>query len=113
MGDLNDGAYAVTTQIVAATQAIAFDRAARDTALFHALDVQSDPTIRRDVAYSHVHQGWPEVLDQIWVSEEFVVSSRFALGEVRRVEYFDNHLQEGRDRVRPDHGFVRALVKLR
>ena len=90
MGDLNDGAYAVTTQIVAATQAIAFDRAARDTALFHALDVQSDPTIRRDVAYSHVHQGWPEVLDQIWVSEEFVVSSRFALGEVRRVEYFND-----------------------
>lgn len=113
MGDLNDGPYAVTTQIVAATQAIAFDRAARDTALFHALDVQSDPTIRRDVAYSHVHQGWPAVLDQIWVSEEFVASSRFALGEVRRVEYFNDHLQEGRDRIRSDHGFVRALVKLR
>lgn len=113
MGDLNDGPHAVTTQIIAATQAIAFDRAARDTALFHALDVQSDPTIRRDVAYSHVHQGWPEVLDQIWVSEEFVASSRFALGEVRRVEYFNDHLQEGRERIRSDHGFVRALIKLR
>jgi endonuclease/exonuclease/phosphatase family metal-dependent hydrolase len=113
MGDLNDGPHAVTTRIVAATQAIAYDRAACDTALFHAVDVQSDATIRRDVAYSHVHQGWPEVLDQIWVSEEFVAASRFAIGEVRRVEYFNDHLHEGRDRVRSDHGFVRALVKLR
>jgi len=113
MGDLNDSPHAVTTQIVAATQAIAFDRAARDTALFHAPDVQSDATIRRDVAYSHVHQGWPEVLDQIWVSEEFVASSRFARGDVRRVEYFNDHLHEGRDRTRSDHGLVRALVLLR
>jgi endonuclease/exonuclease/phosphatase family metal-dependent hydrolase len=113
MGDLNDSPNAVTTQIVAATQAIAYDRGARDSALFHAADVQSEATIRRDVAYSHVHQGWPDVLDQIWVSEEFVAASRFAIGEVRRVEYFNDHLHEGRDRVRSDHGFVRALVKLR
>ena len=113
MGDLNDGPHAVTTQIIAATQAIAYDRSARDTALFHALDVQSDPSLRRDLAYSHVHQGWPDVLDQIWVSEEFVATSRFAVGSVRRVEYFNDHLQEGRDRVRSDHGFVRALVTLR
>ena len=113
MGDLNDGPHAVTTQMVAATQAIAYDRAARDTALFHAPDVQSDAAIRRDVAYSHVHQGWPEVLDQIWVSEEFVAGSRFAIGDVRRVDYFNDHLSEGRDRVRSDHGLARALVLLR
>jgi len=113
MGDLNDSSHAVTTQIVAATQAVAYDRAARDTALFHAPDVQSDAPIRRDVAYSHVHQGWPDVLDQIWVSEEFVASSKFALGDVRRVEYFNDHLHEGRERSRSDHGFVRALVQLR
>ena len=113
MGDLNDSAHAVTTQIVAATQAIAYDRAARDTALFHAPDVQSDAPIRRDVAYSHVHQGWPDVLDQIWVSEEFVAASRFARGELKRVDYFNDHLHEGRDRSRSDHGLVRALVLLR
>ena len=113
MGDLNDGPHAVTTQIVAASQAIAYDRAARDTALFHALEVQADPTIRRDVAYSHVHQGWPEVLDQVWISEELVATSRFAIGEVRRVEYFNDHLQDGRDRAQSDHGFARALVLLR
>jgi endonuclease/exonuclease/phosphatase family metal-dependent hydrolase len=113
MGDLNDSPFAVTTQMVAATHAIAYDRAARDTALFHANDVQSDAAIRRDVAYSHVYQGWPDVLDQIWVSEEFVASSRFAIGDLRRVEYFNDHLHEGRERVRSDHGLVRALVLLR
>lgn len=112
MGDLNDGPHAVTAQIVAATQAVAYDRTARDTALFHALDVQSDASIRRDVAYSHVYQGWPELLDQIWVSEEFVATTRFAIGSVRRVECFNDHLQEGRDRTRSDHGFVRALLTL-
>jgi endonuclease/exonuclease/phosphatase family metal-dependent hydrolase len=113
MGDLNDSPHAVTTQMVAATQAIAFDRAARDTALFHAPDVQSDAAIRRDVAYSHVYQGWPEVLDQIWVSEEFVAASRFAIGDLRRIEYFNDHLHEGRERIRSDHGLARALVLLR
>jgi endonuclease/exonuclease/phosphatase family metal-dependent hydrolase len=113
LGDLNDSPHAVTTQMVAATQAVAYDRGARDVALFHASDVQSDAAIRRDVAYSHVHQGWPDVLDQIWVSEEFVAASRFAVGDLRRVEYFNDHLHEGRDRVRSDHGLVRALVLLR
>jgi endonuclease/exonuclease/phosphatase family metal-dependent hydrolase len=113
MGDLNDSPHAVTTQMVAATQAVAYDRGARDVALFHASDVQSDAAVRRDVAYSHIHQGWPDVLDQIWVSEEFVAASRFAVGDLRRVEYFNDHLHEGRDRVRSDHGLVRALVLLR
>jgi endonuclease/exonuclease/phosphatase family metal-dependent hydrolase len=113
LGDLNDGPHAVTTQMIAATQAVAYDRQARDTALFHAWDVQTDPALKRDVAYSHVHQGWPELLDQIWVSEEFVGSSRFALGDVKRVEVFNDHLHESRERWRSDHGFVRALLRLR
>ena len=113
LGDMNDGPHSVTSQMVAATQAVAYDRQARDTALFHAYDVQTEPGLKRDMAYSHVHQGWPEILDQIWVSEEFVPSSRFAAGDVRRVEYFNDHLQESRERFRSDHGFVRALLRLR
>lgn len=46
-------------------------------------------------------------------SKEFVASSRFTMGEVRRVEYCSDHLHEGRDRVRSDDGFVRAQVLLR
>lgn len=113
LGDLNDGPHAVTTQLIAATQAVAYDRQARDVALWHAWDVATEPALRRDMAYSHVHQGWPELLDQIWVSEEFVAGSRHALGDVRRVEVFNDHLHEGRERWRSDHGFVRALLRVR
>ncbi len=113
LGDMNDGPHSVTSQMIAATQAIAYDRQARDTALFHAWDVQVEPALRRDMAYSHVHQGWPEMLDQIWVSEEFVGSSRFAIGDVKRVEVFNDHLHESRERWRSDHGFVRALLRVR
>lgn len=113
LGDMNDGPHSVTSQMIAATQAIAYDRQARDTALFHAWDVQVEPALRRDMAYSHVHQGWPEMLDQIWVSEEFVGNSRFAIGDVKRVEVFNDHLHESRERWRSDHGFVRALLRVR
>jgi hypothetical protein len=53
------------------------------------------------------------VLDQVLVSEEFVATSRAAIGDVRRVEVFNDHLHEGRDRSRSDHGFVRALLRLK
>ncbi len=113
MGDMNDGPQSVTSQMIAATQAVAYDKGARDVALYHAWDVASEPALRRDMAYSHVHQGWPEMLDQIWVSEEFVGASRFAIGDVKRVEVFNDHLQESHERWRSDHGFVRALLRVR
>lgn len=113
LGDLNDGPRSVTTQIIANTHAVAWDRGALDTALFHAVDVQTGAMLPRDLGYSHVHQGVPDVLDQIWVSEEWVALSKFSRGEVLRVEYFNDHLNEGRDRTRSDHGFVRALLRWR
>lgn len=113
MGDFNDGPHSVTTQIVAATSEVAYDKAARDVALFNAYEVQGEAALKKDVAYSHIHQGYPEVLDQIFVSEEFVAGSRHALGDVRRVDFFNDHLHEGRDRSRSDHGFVRALLRVR
>jgi len=113
MGDLNDGPHSVTTQLIAATSQTAYDKGARDHALYSAWDVQGEAALRRDVAYSHIHQGYPEVLDQMLVSEEFVATSRASIGDVRRVEVFNDHLFEGRDRSRSDHGFVRALLRLR
>lgn len=111
MGDMNDSPFSVTSQLVAAQSV--HDKGARDTALFHAWDVQTEPALRRDMAYSHVHQGWPEMLDQVWVSEEFVATSRHAIGDVKRVEVFNDHLHESRERWRSDHGFVRALLRWR
>lgn len=112
MGDFNDGPHSATTQMVAATNEVAYDKGARDTALFNAYEVQGEMAFKRDVAYSHVHQGYPEVLDQIFVSEEFLPHSRFSIGDVRRVDYFNDHLHEGRDRSRSDHGFVRAILRI-
>lgn len=113
MGDLNDSPHSVTTQLIAATTQAAYDKGARDSALYSAWDVQGEGALRRDVAFSHIHQGYPEVLDQVLVSEEFVATSRRAIGDVRRVEVFNDHLFEGRDRSRSDHGFVRALLRLK
>ncbi|MCB4365952.1 endonuclease/exonuclease/phosphatase family protein [Hydrogenophaga taeniospiralis] len=113
MGDLNDGPHSVTTQLIAATSQVAYDKGARDNALFSAWDVMGEAALRRDVAFSHIHQGYPEVLDQVLVSEEFVATSRASIGDVKRVDVFNDHLFEGRDRSRSDHGFVRALLRLR
>lgn len=113
MGDFNDGPHSVTTQLMAATGEVAYDKGARDTALFNAYEVQGEMALKRDVAYSHIHQGFPEVLDQIFVSEEFLQTSRSSIGDVRRVDYFNDHLQEGKDRSRSDHGFARAVLRVR
>jgi predicted extracellular nuclease len=113
MGDFNDSPHSVTTQMIAATGDVAYDKGARDAALWNAYEVQGEMALKRDVAYSHVHQGFPEVLDQIFVSEEFLPRSKFSIGDVRRVDYFNDHLHEGKDSSRSDHGFVRAVLRVR
>ena len=113
MGDFNDTPDSVTTQLICATNEIAYDRSARDVALFNAYDQQGHAALKKDVAYSHIHQGSPSVLDQILVSEEFLAAGRNSVGDVHRVDYFNDHLHEGRDRTRSDHGFVRALLRLK
>lgn len=112
LGDFNDAPHSVTSQIIAATGEVAYDKGARDAALWNAYEVQGEMALKRDVAYSHIHQGSPEILDQIFVSEEFLPRSRYSIGDVRRVDYFNDHLQEGRDRSRSDHGFVRAVLRI-
>ena len=113
LGDFNDTPDSVTTQLICATTEIADDRSARDVALFNAYDLQGEAALKKDVAYSHIHQGSPSVLDQILVSEEFLPTGRNSIGDVRRVDYFNDHLHEGRDRTRSDHGFVRALLRVK
>ena len=85
----------------------------RDIALFDAANVQTGLAWTRDVAYTHVYQGMPEVIDQILVSEEFVDSSKFCRAEVLQVDYFNDHLKNDYA-VRPtDHGLVRAKIVLK
>ncbi|WP_296406039.1 endonuclease/exonuclease/phosphatase family protein [Psychrobacter sp.] len=113
LGDMNDVTDSVTTQLLAETSEVIYDKAMRDVALFDAARVQTSYGWMKDVAYTHLYQGMPEVIDQLFVSEEFLVDGKFSLGEVERVDYFNDHLkQDFHDRC-TDHGIVRAKIKLK
>lgn len=112
LGDMNDVTGSVTTQLMAETGEVNYDKSMRDIALFDAARIQSRYDWMRDVAYTHIYQGMPEVIDQLFVSEEFLPDSKFSLGQVERVDYFNDHLKwDYSDRV-IDHGIIRAKIKL-
>ncbi|OLF39499.1 MULTISPECIES: endonuclease/exonuclease/phosphatase family protein [unclassified Psychrobacter] len=112
LGDMNDVTGSVTTQLMAETGEVNYDKSMRDIALFDAARIQARYGWMKDVAYTHIHQGMPEVIDQLFVSEEFLPDSKFSLGHVERVDYFNDHLKwDYADRV-IDHGIVRAKIRL-
>ncbi len=112
LGDMNDVTGSVTTQLMTETGEVNYDKSMRDVALFDAARIQSRYDWMRDVAYTHIYQGMPEVIDQLFVSEEFLPDSKFSLGQVERVDYFNDHLKwDYADRV-IDHGIIRAKIKL-
>ncbi len=112
LGDMNDVTGSVTTQLMTETGEVNYDKSMRDVALFDAARIQARYGWMKDVAYTHIHQGMPEVIDQLFVSEEFLPDSKFSLGQVERVDYFNDHLKwDYADRV-TDHGIIRAKIKL-
>ena len=113
LGDMNDVTGSVTTQLMAETGEVNYDKGMRDVALFDAARIQARYGWMKDVAYTHIYQGMPEVIDQLFVSEEFLPDSKFSLGQVERVDYFNDHLKwDYADRV-IDHGIIRAKIKLK
>ncbi|WP_230659645.1 endonuclease/exonuclease/phosphatase family protein [Psychrobacter sp. I-STPA10] len=111
LGDMNDVTDSVTTQLMAETSEVIYDKTMRDMALFDAARVQTSYGWMKDVAYTHLYQGMPEVIDQLFVSEEFLLDSKFSLGEVERVDYFNDHLKWDYQQRVSDHGIVRAKLK--
>ncbi len=112
LGDMNDVTGSVTTQLMVETGEVNYDKSMRDVALFDAARIQARYGWMKDVAYTHIYQGIPEVIDQLFVSEEFLPDSKFAIGHVERVDYFNDHLKwDYEDRV-IDHGIVRAKIRL-
>ncbi|HCN18333.1 MULTISPECIES: endonuclease/exonuclease/phosphatase family protein [Psychrobacter] len=112
LGDMNDVTGSVTTQLMSETGEVNYDKSMRDVALFDAARIQARYGWMKDVAYTHIYQGMPEVIDQLFVSEEFLPDSKFSLGRVERVDYFNDHLKwDYADRV-IDHGIIRAQIKL-
>ncbi|MGP4713175.1 MULTISPECIES: endonuclease/exonuclease/phosphatase family protein [unclassified Psychrobacter] len=112
LGDMNDVTGSVTTQLMTETGEVNYDKSMRDVSLFDAARVQARYGWMKDVAYTHIYQGMPEVIDQLFVSEEFLPESKFALGYVERVDYFNDHLKWDYADRPTDHGIIRAKIKL-
>lgn len=89
-GDFNDHANAVSTQIIAGTGR--FGKSFYDFQLFDASRIQTKNDPQRYVAYSHIHEGSLEVLDHIFVSEEFHPDSRNKIALIRDVYCLNDHL---------------------
>lgn len=113
LGDMNDVTMSVTTQLLSETGEVHYDKSMRDVALFDAARIQTQYGWMHDVAYTHIHQGMPEIIDQIFVSEEFLPDSKFSLGQVERVDYFNDHLKWDYQDRPSDHGVVRAKMVLK
>lgn len=107
MGDFNDVADAVPTQLV-----LGGGRSlnGHDERLFECYRLQSRRDPLRDVGYTHVHDGNFETIDHVLVSEEFNPASPHALGEVLEVAYLNDHVIL-RTPDASDHGAV--LVRIR
>lgn len=108
MGDFNDVADAVPTQMV-----LGGGRNANgyDERLFECYRLQSRRDPLRDVGYTHVHDGNFETIDHILVSEEFHPASPHALGEVLDVAYLNDHVIF-RTPDASDHGAVLVRIRL-
>ena len=118
MGDFNDVLHSPTTQLIAATQWKAHDRAQRDAMLYDSWDICKHHDLsrhgpqRRDVSYTHVHEGIPEVIDHVLLSEEFAPFSEHCIAHVSRVDIYNDHLNNRlrgmpfAKRVESDHGQV-------
>jgi hypothetical protein len=112
LGDFNDVAAAMTTQLV--TGAISERRINREgptDRLFDCYRIQSRIRPLRDVGYTHTHDNAMETIDHILVSDAFEPGAPEAIGEVLEVVYVNDHLG-----LKPpeasDHGLVLARVLL-
>ena len=122
IGDLNDAVASVTTQISAGDPPwIKLQpeqkRPIWDVLLYSTNDIQSRNSLR-DVTYSHIFNGRYEVLDHIFVSQEFYGRNPQRIGRVRYQHQFNDHLVDetmifrSKDRTISDHGQVTAIIRL-
>jgi endonuclease/exonuclease/phosphatase family metal-dependent hydrolase len=105
LGDFNDTADAVTTDIVMGSGSPNGDR------FYDAFRLQ--PAAGRDAAraFSSTHEGESSTIDHILVSEEFNPALPGAVGEVAEVRYLNEHLAAGMAEA-SDHGQVLARIRL-
>ncbi|CAN5210180.1 nuclease [soil metagenome] len=108
MGDFNDVAAAVSTQLVMGTANVAQE--GFDHRLYDSYRIQASKC-SRDLGYTHVHDGSYETVDHVLVSSEFNPHSPSAIGEVLEVIYLNDHVA-----LKPaeatDHGLVLVRIGL-
>jgi len=109
MGDFNDVAGAVSTQLV--MDAGRRIRNGFDDRLLESYRVQSRRDPLRDVGYTHMHDAAFETVDHILVSDQFNPASSLAIGEVSDVVYFNDHIALDRPEA-SDHGVVLVRIQL-
>ncbi|WP_218585107.1 endonuclease/exonuclease/phosphatase family protein [Pseudomonas sp. B14-6] len=95
-GDLNDDVSSVTTQTVAGEEPAQFlrpeiRRRDWDIQLYSVHDLQ-EALSYRDVSYTHIYNGRHELLDHIFVSQEFVRQFPQRLAIVANTRIFNDHL---------------------
>ena len=106
-GDFNDNAQSVTSQIIAGSGG--FGKTFFDSQFFDAERIQTRSDPMRNVVYSNIHQGSLEVLDHIFVTEEFHPQSRYQIAQVREVYCLNDHLHN-HEPYTSDHGQVVAQL---
>jgi endonuclease/exonuclease/phosphatase family metal-dependent hydrolase len=109
MGDFNDTVNSSSTRIVMG--AGRHGRQGFDERLFDSAAIQRRQSLQRDVGYTDIHEGHYETIDHILVSEEFNPDSRFAIGAVEEVYYFNDHITLELPEA-SDHGQVMARIRL-
>jgi predicted extracellular nuclease len=116
MGDFNDIAESVTSQLVmgAGRPQLELDsfEAGFGRRLFDSYRIQERRDFSRDVGYSHVHEGVFHTIDHVLVSKEFHPEWPGAVGAVREVAYINDHIHLD-DPQASDHGAVLVRLALR
>ena len=123
IGDVNDGALAVTTQMISGEPpfyrlSTERKRPFWDVQLYTAERLQARSSAR-DAYFTHIFKGKFEALDHIMVSEEFYNRNPNRVGEVDYVRVFNDHLIDETEsfeavpRTRSDHGQVTVKIELK
>ncbi|MEX5744964.1 endonuclease/exonuclease/phosphatase family protein [Massilia sp. X63] len=105
LGDFNDVADSVTTEIVLGEGAPLAER------MFDAARLRLHQDNLRNVGFSIVHESRHSTIDHILVSQEFNPLLPNAIGEVVDVVYLNDHLNLGLPEA-SDHGQVLARIRL-
>lgn len=122
MGDLNDTSLAVSTRVVSGTppmRYLSFEQKKKiwDVLFYHTKDIQARNSFH-DFYYTHIYNGHYQALDHIMVSQELVAENPKAIGRVRNVSLFNDHLTDetlGGESIpcwKSDHGQVVAHIEL-